>query len=87
MIQRQVGNQALELLLFVRAIFVLFLTLSIVVRGGVAVGAPFRLSIHPTTAALVLPLLLPRLRTVVLHLLGAVTLYMPVSLASMALVG
>ena len=85
--QRQVGNQALELLLLVRAKLLMFLTLSIAVRGGVVVGAPFRLSTPPTTAALVLPLLLPRLRTVLLHLLGAVTLKMPVRLASMALVG
>ena len=85
--QRQVGNQALELVLLIRAKLLLFLKLSIAVRGGVVVGAPFRLSTPPTTAALVLPLLLPRLRTVFLHLLGAITLEMPVSLASMALVG
>ena len=56
-------------------------------RGGVAVGAPFRLSIPSTTAALVLPLDVPRLWTVLLHLLGAVTLELSVRLASMALVG
>ena len=77
----------MELLLRVRAKLLLFLTLSIAVRGGVVVGALFRLSTPPNTAALVLPLLLPRLRTVLLHLLGAVTLEMPVRLASMALVG
>lgn len=92
--QRQVSNQALELLLLVRAKFLLLLTLSIAVRGGVVVGAPFRLSTAPTTAALVLPWLLPRLLPrlrVVLRplrlLLGAVTLEMPVRLAPMALVG
>ena len=85
--QRQVGNQALELFLLVRAKLLLFLTLSIAVRGGVVAGAPFPLSTPPTTAALVIPLPLPRLRTVLLHLLGAFTLEMPVRLASMALVG
>ena len=85
--QRQVSNQALELLLLVHTKLLLFLTLSIAVRGGVVVGAPFRLSTSPATAALVLPLLLPRLRTVLLHLLGAVTLEMPVRIALMALAG
>ena len=85
--QRQVGNQALELLMLVRAKLLLFLTLSIAVRNGVVVGAPFRLSTPPTTAALVLPLLLSRFRTVLMHLFGAVTLEMRVRLASMALVG
>ena len=84
--QRQVSNQVLELFLLVRAKLLLFLALSIAVRGGVVVGAPFRLSTPPTTAALVLPLL-PRFRTVLLHLLGAVTLEISVRLASMALVG
>ena len=84
---RQVGNQALDVLLLVRAKLLMFLTLSIAVRGGVGVGAPFWLSTPPTTAALVLPPPLPRLRTVLLHLLGAVTLQMPVRLAIMALVG
>ena len=50
--QRQVGDQALELLLLVRAKLQLFLTLSIAVRGGVVVGAPFRLSSPPNTARL-----------------------------------
>ena len=85
--QRQVGNQDLELLLLVRAKLLLFLTLSNAVHVGVVVGVPFRLSTTPTTAALVLPLLLPRLRTVFLHMLGAVTLEMPIRLASTALVG
>ena len=85
--QRQVGNQALELLLLASAKLLLFLTLIIAVRGGVVVRATFRLSTPPATAALVLPLLLPRLRTVLLHLLGAVTLEMPVRLALMALAG
>ena len=84
--QREVGNQALELVLLVCAKLLLFLTLSTAVRGGVVVGAPFRLSTPPPTAALVLPLLFPRLR-LLLHVLGAVTLEMPVRLASMALVG
>ena len=85
--QRQVGKHVLEPLLLGRANILLFLTLSIAVRGGVGVGAPFRLSTLPITAALVLPLLLPRLRTVLLHLLRAVVLEMPVRLPSMALVG
>ena len=85
--QHEVGNQALELLLLVGAKLLRFLTLSIAVRGGVVVGAPFRLSTPPTTAAFVLPLLLPRLRTILLLLLGAVTLEMPVHFTSMALVG
>ena len=85
--QRQVGNETLGLPLIVRAKLLLFVTLGIAVRGGIVVGAPFLLSTPPTTAAIVLPLLLPRLRTVLLHLLGAVTLEMPVRLASMALVG
>ena len=85
--QRQVSNQTLELLLLVRAKLLLFLTLSLAMRDVVVVGAPFRLSTPLTTAALVLPLLLPRLRTVLLYLLGAVTLETPVRLASMALVG
>ena len=42
--QRQVGNLALELLLLVRAKLLMFLILSIAVRGGVVVGKPFRLS-------------------------------------------
>ena len=42
--QRQVSNQAWKLLLLVRAKLLLFLTLSIAVRGGVVVGAPFRLN-------------------------------------------
>ena len=85
--QRQVSNQALELPLLVHAKLVLFPTLGIAVRSGVVVGAPFRLSTPPTTAALVLPFLLLRLRTVLLQLLGAVTLEMPICLASMSLVG
>ena len=52
--QRQVSNQASELLLLVRAKLLLFLTLSVAVRGGVVVGAPFRLSTPPTTAAVLL---------------------------------
>ena len=75
--QRQVSNQALELLLLVRSKLLLFLTFSIAVRGGVVVGAPFRLSTPPTTAVLVLPLVLPRLRTVLLHFLGAVVKIRP----------
>ena len=61
--QRQVGNQALKLLMIVRAKLLLFLTLSNAVRS-VVVGAMFRLSNSPTTAALVLALLFLRLRTV-----------------------
>ena len=73
--------------MLVRANLLIFLTLSIAVRGGVVVGAPFRLNTPPTTAPVVLALFLPRPRTVLLHLLGAVTLEMPARLALMALVG
>ena len=85
--QCQVDNQAVKLLLLFHLKLLLFLTLSIAVRGAVVIGAQFRLSIPPPTAGLILLLLLPRLRTVLLHLLAAVTKKMPVRLLLMALVG
>ena len=85
--QRDVSNQALVLLLLVCAKLLLFLTHSTAVRGDCVVGAYFWLSTPPTTSALAFPLLLHQLWTVVLHLLGEVTLEIPVRLAPMALVG
>ena len=83
---RQVCSQPLKLLLLVLAEFLLFLTLSVAVRRSVVVGAPFWLS-TPATASLILAWLLPLLRTVLLHLFGAVALEVPVRLAAVALVG
>ena len=77
--ERQVCSQPLKLLLFVSAEFLLFLTLSVAVRRSVVIGAPFWLS-APATASRILAWLLPLLRTVLLHLFGAVALEVPYAL-------
>ena len=84
--QRQVRSQPLKLLLLFIPELLLLVTLSIAVLRGVVFGAPLGL-IVAATALLAFPLLLPPLRTALLHLLGAVALEVPVLLALVALIG
>ena len=83
--QHQVRSQSLKLLLLFIPELLLLVTLSIAVLRGVVFGAPLGL-IVAATALLAFPLL-PPLRTVLLHLLGAVALEVPVLLALVALIG
>ena len=64
----------------------LLVTLSIPVLRGVVFGAPLGLIVAATVLH-AFPLLLPPLRTALLHLLGAVALEVPVLLALVALIG
>ena len=84
--QRQVRSQPLKLLLLFIPELLLLVTLSIAVLRGVIFGAPLG-QLVAVTALLAFPLLLPPLRTALLHLLGAVALDTPVLLALVELIG
>ena len=83
--QRQVRSQPLKLLLLFIPELLLLVTLSIAVLRGVIFGAPLG-QLVAVTALLAFPLLLPPLRTALLHLLGAVALDVFVLLALVALI-
>ena len=84
--QRQARSQPLKLFLLFIPELLLLVTLSIAVLRGVVFEAPLGL-IVAATALLAFPLLLPSLRTALLHLLGAVALEVPALLALVALIG
>ena len=83
---RQVHSRPLKLLLLFIPELLLLVTLSIAVLRGVVFGTPLGL-IVAAIALLAYPLLLPPLRTALLHLLGVVALDTPVLLALVELIG
>ena len=81
--QSQVRSQPLKLLLLFIPEHLMLVTLSIAVLRGVVFGAPLGLIVAAT--ALLAVLLLPPLGTALLHLLGAVTLDVPLPFACLVL--